>query len=236
MQRWCLFFLFRKKEVAAMWTHLFPCLRAPGLSAHFLTLTLTLVQESKPCQFERCVLLSLQSLRGVLESKPGEPSVFQHPKTQEEVCQLSINIMQVFIHCLEQLSTKPDADVDTAHLSVDVSSPDLFGSIHEDFSLTSEQRLLIVLSNCCYLERHTFLNIADHFEKHNFQGIEKITQVMTCEGTGVLSPAYFQLFSPCRPTPLAPPSAPLTLTSRPLLTAHLELMLFSFSGAKSLQD
>ena len=127
----------------------------------------------QPCQFERCVLLSLQSLRGVLESKPGEPSVsvgeqpraggpahgfgslqhqncrpvtqawgrlsvciplsiglptldalvhmfpvhiklheqkvflakyknshcslqvFQHPKTQEEVCQLSINIMQV---------------------------------------------------------------------------------------------------------------------------------------------
>ncbi|XP_058411385.1 exocyst complex component 2 isoform X3 [Diceros bicornis minor] len=83
----------------------------------------------------------------------------------------------IFIYCLEQLSTKPDADVDTAHLSVDVSSPDLFGSIHEDISLTSEQRLLIVLSNCCYLERHTFLNIAEHFEKHNFQGIEKITQV-----------------------------------------------------------
>ncbi|XP_006077146.1 exocyst complex component 2 isoform X4 [Bubalus bubalis] len=132
---------------------------------------------SLPCRFERCVVLSLQSLRGVLECKPGEASVFQHPKTQEEVCQLSINIMQVFIYCLEQLSTKPDADVDTAHLSVDVSSPDLFGSIHEDFSLTSEQRLLIVLSNCCYLERHTFLNIAEHFEKHNFQGIEKITQV-----------------------------------------------------------
>uniref|UniRef100_A0A3Q2HKP7 Exocyst complex component 2 n=1 Tax=Equus caballus TaxID=9796 RepID=A0A3Q2HKP7_HORSE len=83
----------------------------------------------------------------------------------------------IFVHCLEQLSAKPDADVDTAHLSMDVSSPDLFGSIHEDISLTSEQRLLIVLSNCCYLERHTFLNIAEHFEKHNFQGIEKITQV-----------------------------------------------------------
>ncbi|XP_012623943.1 exocyst complex component 2 isoform X1 [Microcebus murinus] len=132
---------------------------------------------SLPCQFEQCIVHSLQSLRGVLECKPGEASVFQQPKTQEEVCQLSINIMQVFIYCLEQLSTKPDADTDTAHLSIDVSSPDLFGSIHEDFSLTSEQRILIVLSNCCYLERHTFLNIAEHFEKHNFQGIEKITQV-----------------------------------------------------------
>ncbi|XP_044945537.1 exocyst complex component 2 [Mustela putorius furo] len=132
---------------------------------------------SLPYQFEQCIVHSLQSLKGVLECKPGEASVFQQPKTQEEVCQLSINIMQIFIYCLEQLSTKPDADVDTTHLSVDVSSPDLFGSIHEDFSLTSEQRLLIVLSNCCYLERHTFLNIAEHFEKHNFQGIEKITQV-----------------------------------------------------------
>ncbi|XP_004695047.1 PREDICTED: exocyst complex component 2 [Condylura cristata] len=132
---------------------------------------------SLPCQFEQCIVHALQSLKGVLECKPGEASVFQQAKTQEEVCQLSINIMQVFIHCLEQLSTKPDADIDTTHLSMDVSSPDLFGSIHEDFTLTSEQRLLIVLSNCCYLERHTFLNIAEHFEKHDFQGVEKITQV-----------------------------------------------------------
>ncbi|XP_073080562.1 exocyst complex component 2 isoform X3 [Manis javanica] len=131
---------------------------------------------SLPCQFEQCIVHSLQSLKGVLECKPGEASVFQQPKTQEEVCQLSINIMQIFIYCLEQLSTKPDADIDTTHLSVDVSSPDLFGSIHEDFSLISEQRLLIVLSNCCYLERHTFLNIAEQFEKHNFQGVVKITQ------------------------------------------------------------
>ncbi|XP_001507793.1 exocyst complex component 2 isoform X1 [Ornithorhynchus anatinus] len=132
---------------------------------------------SLPSQFEQCIVHSLQSIKGVVECKSGETNVFQQPKIQEEVCQLSINIMQVFIHCLEQLSTKPDGDVDTTHLSVDVSSPDLFGSIHEDFSLSSEQRLLIVLSNCRYLERHTFLNIAEHFEKHNFQGIEKITQV-----------------------------------------------------------
>ncbi|KAM8789058.1 exocyst complex component 2 isoform 2-T2 [Rhynchonycteris naso] len=132
---------------------------------------------SLPYQFEQCIVRSLQSLKGVLDCKPGEASVFQQPKTQEEVCQLSISIMQIFIYSLEQLSTKPDADVDTTHLSVDVSSPDLFGSTHEDFSLTSEQQLLIVLSNCHYLERHTFLNIAEHFEKYNFQGIEKITQV-----------------------------------------------------------
>uniref|UniRef100_A0A5F8HJA1 Exocyst complex component 2 n=1 Tax=Monodelphis domestica TaxID=13616 RepID=A0A5F8HJA1_MONDO len=92
---------------------------------------------SLPSQFEQCIVHSLQSLRGVLECKPGEASVFQQPKTQEEVCHLSISIMQVFIYCLEQLSTKPDGDIDTTHLSVDVSSPDLFGSIHEDLSLSS---------------------------------------------------------------------------------------------------
>uniref|UniRef100_A0A2K6RE43 Exocyst complex component 2 n=1 Tax=Rhinopithecus roxellana TaxID=61622 RepID=A0A2K6RE43_RHIRO len=126
---------------------------------------------SLPCQFEQCIVCSLQSLKGVLECKPGEASVFQQPKTQEEVCQLSINIMQVFIYCLEQLSTKPDADIDTTHKALNIDVKD----VHQLFSL--EQRLLIVLSNCCFLERHTFLNIAEHFEKHNFQGIEKITQV-----------------------------------------------------------
>lgn len=132
---------------------------------------------SLPCQFEQCIVHSLQSLKGVLESKPGEASVFQHPQTQEDVCQLSITIMQVFIYCLEQLSIKPETDKDMSHLSNDVSSPDLFGSVHEELSLTSEQRLLILLSNCRYLERRTFLNIADHFEKFSFQGTEKITQV-----------------------------------------------------------
>ncbi|KAM5321099.1 exocyst complex component 2 isoform 3-T7 [Glossophaga mutica] len=135
-----------------------------------------------------CVMITLQHTAEEVKRLAGKEDwivgnegltslVFQQPKTQEEVCQLSINIMQIFIYCLEQLSIKPDADVDTTHLPIDVSSPDLFGSVHEDFSLTSEQQLLIVLSNCCYLERHTFLNIAEHFEKHNFQGIEKITQV-----------------------------------------------------------
>uniref|UniRef100_A0A669CZ89 Exocyst complex component 2 n=1 Tax=Oreochromis niloticus TaxID=8128 RepID=A0A669CZ89_ORENI len=31
--------------------------------------------------------------------------------------------------------------------------------------------------NCQYLERHTFLNLAHHFEKHGFTGTEKITRV-----------------------------------------------------------
>ncbi|KAM6412850.1 exocyst complex component 2 isoform 2-T2 [Pluvialis apricaria] len=156
---------------------------------------------SLPSQFEQCIIHALQSLKTVLDCKPGEASVFQQQKTQEDVCQLSIGIMQVFIDCLEQLSTKPDGDIDTAHLSVDVSSPDLFGSIHEDSSLSSEQRLLIALSNCRYLERHTFLNIAEHFEKHGFQGVEKITQVST-ESLKELDQRLFEMYIEFKADPI----------------------------------
>nr|XP_056710043.1 exocyst complex component 2 [Euleptes europaea] len=154
-----------------------------------------------PSQFEERVEHSLQSLKGVLDCKPGETSVFQQQKIQEDVFQLSINIMQVFIDCLEQLSTKPDSDVDTIHLSADVSSPDLFGSIHEDSSLSLERRLLIVLSNCCYLERHTFLNLAEHFEKHGFQGVEKITQV-SMDSLKELDQRLFEMYIELKADPI----------------------------------
>ncbi|NWU95069.1 EXOC2 protein, partial [Upupa epops] len=156
---------------------------------------------SLPSQFEQCIIHSLQSLKIVLDCKPGEASVFQQQKTQEDVCQLSIGIVQVFIDCLEQLSTKPDGDIDTAHLSVDVSSPDLFGSIQEETSLSSEQRLLITLSNCRYLERHTFLNIAEHFEKHGFQGVEKITQV-SMESLKELDQRLFEMYIEFKADPI----------------------------------
>uniref|UniRef100_A0A8C8AIN7 Exocyst complex component 2 n=1 Tax=Otus sunia TaxID=257818 RepID=A0A8C8AIN7_9STRI len=86
-------------------------------------------------------------------------------------------------------------------LSVDVSSPDLFGSIHEDSSLSSEQRLLIALSNCRYLERHTFLNIAEHFEKHGFQGVEKITQV-SMESLKELDQRLFEMYIEFKADPI----------------------------------
>uniref|UniRef100_A0A8C7T3Q4 Exocyst complex component 2 n=1 Tax=Oncorhynchus mykiss TaxID=8022 RepID=A0A8C7T3Q4_ONCMY len=80
----------------------------------------------------------------------------------------------VFVNCLEQLSNKTDGDINTSHISVDLASPDPFSGLQEDFC---EQRLLIILSNCQYLEKHTFLNMAEHFEKHGFTGTDKITQV-----------------------------------------------------------
>ncbi|RXN26583.1 Exocyst complex component 2 [Labeo rohita] len=44
-------------------------------------------------------------------------------------------------------------------------------------SIMKEQRLLIILSNCQYLERHTFLNLAEHLEKNGFTTAEKIIRV-----------------------------------------------------------
>ncbi|KAJ8376869.1 hypothetical protein SKAU_G00074490 [Synaphobranchus kaupii] len=132
---------------------------------------------SLPAQFEQCMVQMLQSLKEAMECKPGEINIFQLERTQDRATELCVGIMKVFIHCLEQLSTKTDGDLDTSHLSVDIASPDHFSSVHEDFIQTLEQRLLIILSNCQHLEKHTFLNLAGHFEKHGFLATEKITRV-----------------------------------------------------------
>uniref|UniRef100_A0A667YRG6 Exocyst complex component 2 n=1 Tax=Myripristis murdjan TaxID=586833 RepID=A0A667YRG6_9TELE len=65
----------------------------------------------------------------------------------------------------------------------------------------NEQRLLIILSNCQYLERHTFLNLADHFEKHGFMGTEKITRVS--EAVRQLDRKLFDAYIERRADPIA---------------------------------
>ncbi|XP_076010599.1 exocyst complex component 2 [Genypterus blacodes] len=132
---------------------------------------------SLPSRFEQCMIQMLQSLKEPLETKPGEINVLQLDQAQDRASELSVDIMKVFINCLEQLSTKTDGDTETSHISVELASPDRFSAVQEGFSPTSEQRLLILLSNCQYLDRHTFLNLAHHFEKHGFTGTEKITRV-----------------------------------------------------------
>ncbi|XP_076849244.1 exocyst complex component 2 [Brachyhypopomus gauderio] len=130
-----------------------------------------------PALFEHCMVQMLQSLKEPMECKPGEVNIFQLDVAQEQACELCVGIMKEFINCLEQLSTKTDGDLDTSHASVDLASPEVFGSFHEHFGPSPEQRFLISLSNCQYLERHTFLNLAEHLEKHGFTTAEKITRV-----------------------------------------------------------
>ncbi|XP_051951982.1 exocyst complex component 2-like [Xyrauchen texanus] len=132
---------------------------------------------SLPAQFEQCMAKMLQSLKEPMECKPGEINILNLDVVQDKACEQCVAIMKVFIKFLEQLSTKTDGDIDTSHLSVDLASPDLFRSINEDFSSKPEQRLLIILSNCQYLERHTFLNLAEHLEKNGFTTAEKIIRV-----------------------------------------------------------
>ncbi|XP_051954659.1 exocyst complex component 2 [Xyrauchen texanus] len=132
---------------------------------------------SLPAQFEQCMAQMLQSLKEPMECKPGEINILNLNVVQDKAFEQCVAIMKVFIKCLEQLSTKTDGDIDTSHMSVDLASPDLFGSINEDVGPKPEQHLLIILSNCQYLERHTFLNLAEHLEKNNFTTAEKIIRV-----------------------------------------------------------
>ncbi|XP_054459204.1 exocyst complex component 2 [Anoplopoma fimbria] len=156
---------------------------------------------SLPSQFEQCMVQMLQSLKEPMEIKPGEINVLQLDQVQDQATELSVNIMKVFINCLEQLSTKTDIDT-SRNISVDLSSPDRFTGVHEGFSPTSEQRLLIILSNCQYLERRTFLNLANHFEKHCLTGTEKITRV-SVDAVRELDRKLFEAYIEKRADPIA---------------------------------
>ncbi|CAK6964479.1 exocyst complex component 2 [Scomber scombrus] len=157
---------------------------------------------SLPSQFEQCMIQMLQSLKEPLDTKPGEINVLQLDQVQDQASELSVSIMKVFIHCLEQLSTKKDGDMNSSHnISVDLSSPDRFTSIQEGFSPTS-QRLLIILSNCQYLERRTFLNLAHYFEKHGLTGTEKITRV-SVDAVRELDRNLFEAYIERRADPIA---------------------------------
>ncbi|XP_029004907.1 exocyst complex component 2 isoform X2 [Betta splendens] len=155
-----------------------------------------------PSRFEQCMMMMLQSLKEPLEIKTGEINVLLLEQVQDQAAEMSVSIMKVFINCLEELSAKKDGQTDTAHLAADVSSPDHFTSVQESFTPTSEQRLLIILSNCHYLERRTFLNLADHFEKHGFTGTEKITRV-SVDAVRELDRKLFDAYIERRADPIA---------------------------------
>ncbi|XP_026201416.1 exocyst complex component 2 isoform X2 [Anabas testudineus] len=158
---------------------------------------------SLPSQFEQCVVQMLQSFKEPLEIKPGEINVLQLDQVQDQAAELSVSIMKVFVNCLEKLSAKTDGHIDAApSIAVDLSSPDRFTNVQESFSPTSEQRLLIILSNCHYLERRTFLNLADHFEKHGFTGTEKITRA-SVDAVRELDRKLFEAYIERRADPIA---------------------------------
>uniref|UniRef100_A0A7N9ASR7 Exocyst complex component 2 n=1 Tax=Mastacembelus armatus TaxID=205130 RepID=A0A7N9ASR7_9TELE len=115
-------------------------------------------------------------------------------------------MVQMLQSLKEPLEIKPgEINVRESQLcsvAVDLSSPDRFTAVQEGFSPTSEQRLLIILSNCQYLERRTFLNLADHFEKHGLTGTEKITQV-SVDTVRELDRKLFEAYIERRADPIA---------------------------------
>uniref|UniRef100_A0A671NTP1 Exocyst complex component 2 n=1 Tax=Sinocyclocheilus anshuiensis TaxID=1608454 RepID=A0A671NTP1_9TELE len=107
---------------------------------------------SLPAQFEQCMVQMLQSLKEPMECKPGEINV--QIFTQHSSSALPLQIIWRVI----------------SNICV------FFFFCPQIFNL-DEQRLLIILSNCQYLERHTFLSLAEHLEKNGFTTAEKIVRV-----------------------------------------------------------
>uniref|UniRef100_A0A4W3K885 Exocyst complex component 2 n=1 Tax=Callorhinchus milii TaxID=7868 RepID=A0A4W3K885_CALMI len=101
-----------------------------------------------------------------------------------------------FEHCVVQTlqALKETIDCQPGETSVSVTSLDQV--------LNFEQRLLIVLSNCEYLARHTFSGLAEHFEKHAFQGTEKITQ-MSIDAVKKLDQTLFETYIEMKADPIA---------------------------------
>uniref|UniRef100_A0A673K2D3 Exocyst complex component 2 n=1 Tax=Sinocyclocheilus rhinocerous TaxID=307959 RepID=A0A673K2D3_9TELE len=107
---------------------------------------------SLPAQFEQCMVQMLQSLKEPMECKPGEINVQIFTRHSSSADYMERNQFYVCLSFCSQI-------------------------FNLDVVQDKEQRLLIILSNCQYLERHTFLSLAEHLEKNGFTTAEKIIRV-----------------------------------------------------------
>uniref|UniRef100_A0AAQ5ZML3 Exocyst complex component 2 n=1 Tax=Amphiprion ocellaris TaxID=80972 RepID=A0AAQ5ZML3_AMPOC len=109
-----------------------------------------------------------------------------------------------FEQCMVQMlqSLKEPLEIKPGEINVRKFPATVNALIVARVAQVSEQRLLIILSNCQYLERHTFLNLADHFEKHGFTGTEKITRV-SVDAVRELDRKLFDAYIERRADPIA---------------------------------
>uniref|UniRef100_A0A672R813 Exocyst complex component 2 n=1 Tax=Sinocyclocheilus grahami TaxID=75366 RepID=A0A672R813_SINGR len=116
---------------------------------------------SLPAQFEQCMVQMLQSLKEPMECKPGEINVqiFTRHSSSALPLQIIWSVISFICVCLFVLRSL----------------------IWMWFKTNLVSSLLCVclfwLINCQYLERHTFLNLAEHLEKNGFTTAEKIIRV-----------------------------------------------------------
>uniref|UniRef100_I3JGS7 Exocyst complex component 2 n=1 Tax=Oreochromis niloticus TaxID=8128 RepID=I3JGS7_ORENI len=81
-----------------------------------------------------------------------------------------------FEQCMVQMLQSLKEPLETKPGETNVRSYPVFVNSLEQLS-TKTDGDINTSHNCQYLERHTFLNLAHHFEKHGFTGTEKITRV-----------------------------------------------------------
>uniref|UniRef100_A0A8C6L663 Exocyst complex component 2 n=1 Tax=Nothobranchius furzeri TaxID=105023 RepID=A0A8C6L663_NOTFU len=143
---------------------------------------------SLPSKFEQCIVQMLQSLKEPLEIKPGEINVSS--SSSVEGCSFVRTLTCEFIMFVCVCVCVCVRVCVRACVRVCVCV------------CLQEQRLLIILSNCQYLERRTFLNLADRFEKHGFTGTEKITQV-SVDAVRELDRKLFEAYIERRADPIA---------------------------------
>uniref|UniRef100_A0A8C7Y241 Exocyst complex component 2 n=1 Tax=Oryzias sinensis TaxID=183150 RepID=A0A8C7Y241_9TELE len=97
-------------------------------------------------------------------------------------------VVQMLQSFKEPLESKP-GEINVRYLPTDP-----FGSI--------DSFLKLERYNCQYLERRTFLNLADRFEKHGFTGTEKITRV-SMDAIRELDRKLFEAYIERRADPIA---------------------------------
>uniref|UniRef100_A0A671QTR9 Exocyst complex component 2 n=1 Tax=Sinocyclocheilus anshuiensis TaxID=1608454 RepID=A0A671QTR9_9TELE len=114
---------------------------------------------SLPAQFEQCMVQMLQSLKEPMECKPGEINVqiFTRHSSSALPLQIIWSVISFMCVCLFVLRSLIWMWFKT--------------------KLVSSLLCVCLFCNCQYLERHTFLNLAEHLEKNGFTTAEKIIRV-----------------------------------------------------------
>uniref|UniRef100_A0A668UL14 Exocyst complex component 2 n=1 Tax=Oreochromis aureus TaxID=47969 RepID=A0A668UL14_OREAU len=109
-------------------------------------------------------------------------------------------MVQMLQSLKEPLETKP-GETNVRSYPANISATEVFVNSLEQLS-TKTDGDINTSHNCQYLERHTFLNLAHHFEKHGFTGTEKITRVSVDAVRG-LDRKLFEAYIERRADPIA---------------------------------
>ncbi|XP_071813741.1 exocyst complex component 2-like isoform X3 [Apostichopus japonicus] len=130
---------------------------------------------SLPTLFESLVIDTLQHLKeAVTRTKQGELNIFADYDIQRLTVNLASEMIKAFAVCLEQLAFRGEAEADCqkprlSEVQIPVS---LFQP--EDSLPSTEQCLVIVLSNNSHVSQHVIPNLMKEFKKHGYPNVQEI--------------------------------------------------------------